>query len=108
MVALAPVEIERLAGRLAKAVAMVESDPATLMGEPCIKGTRVPVYDIAALAGEVGIAETHETYPFLTVEQIELSMLFAGAYPRREPAKTTRLGRQKGKTRRGVAPLIDP
>ncbi len=95
MVALAPVEIERLAGRLALAVAMVDSDPETLMGEPCVKGTRVPVFDIAALAAHVGVDRAHESYPFLSVEQIELAMLFAGAYPRREAPKRTTFPRPK-------------
>lgn len=89
MVASAPIEIERLADRLAKAVAMVESDPETQMGEPCLKGTRVPVYDIASLAAHVGVDETHRSYPFLSIEQIELAMLYVGAHPRREgPTRT--------------------
>jgi hypothetical protein len=41
--------------RLRQANAMVASDPKTLQGEPCFKGTRVPVRVVAGIAAARGI-----------------------------------------------------
>ena len=89
--------------RLAEAEALVVSDPETMMGEPCITGTRVPVYMIGALAGEHGVDEAHATYPFLTRRQIELALVYVTAKPRRGRPKMTQLPEPKGPGRRGTA-----
>jgi uncharacterized protein (DUF433 family) len=52
-----------------------------MCGEPCIKGTRVPVYLIGALANAHGVSRTHAMYPFLTEEQIELAALYVTEHP---------------------------
>lgn len=69
------------ARRLKRAEALVLSDPEVMGGEPCIKGTRVPVYLIGALANAHGISETHAAYPFLAEEQIELAALYVTEHP---------------------------
>jgi uncharacterized protein (DUF433 family) len=62
-----------------------------MCGEPCIKGTRVPVYLIGALANEHGVSRTHAMYPFLTEEQIELVALYVTAHPRKGRPRQPRL-----------------
>jgi uncharacterized protein (DUF433 family) len=70
--------------KLARARAAVVEDPEILDGTPVIKGTRVPVHDIAASAA-AGIP--HErikaSYPSLTDEKIELAIIYAKATPPR-------------------------
>ena len=69
------------ARRLRKAERMVVAKPGTMGGDRCIAGTRVPVYMISALAAQVGVEETLETYPFVGREKIELALVYAAAYP---------------------------
>jgi uncharacterized protein (DUF433 family) len=69
--------------RLRQATSAVTSDPKTLQGAPCFKGTRVPVYTIAGIATSSGADAAKITYPRLTKLQIELACLYAKAYPRR-------------------------
>jgi uncharacterized protein (DUF433 family) len=81
--------------RLKQAEALVASDPEVLSGEPCLKGTRVPVYLIGALAREHGVGRTRAMYPFLTEEQIELAALYVSEHPRTGRPPHTRLPRAK-------------
>ena len=76
--------------RLERARALVLSDPEVMGGEPCIKGTRVPVYLIGALANAQGMSETHAAYPFLTEEQIELAALYVTEHPDTRPPRRIR------------------
>lgn len=78
-------------------------------GEPCIAGTRVPVYMISALAAEIGVEETLETYPFLGREKIELALVYAAAHPGRYVQDTSWLKKLKqiGPTRYGTVKRID-
>jgi uncharacterized protein (DUF433 family) len=62
---------------------LVSSSPDTLGGTPVIKGTRIPVYDVAA-----SVAAGHSTDRILaayssrlTAEQVELAALYAKANP---------------------------
>ncbi len=70
--------------RLWKARDMVVSTPAILGGVPVIRGTRIPVFDVAASvsAGE-SMARILETYPALDAEKVELAALYAEANPLR-------------------------
>jgi uncharacterized protein (DUF433 family) len=77
--------------RLARAEALVLSHPGIMGGEPCIRGTRVPVYLIGALAHAHGVRRTHEMYPFLTEEQIELVSLYVTVHPEKGRRQTARL-----------------
>ena len=68
--------------RLAASREVVVSDPYTLRGMPVLKGTRVPVHDIAAsVAAGVPAARLRNAYPGLTSEQIELAVIYAQANP---------------------------
>ena len=58
-------------------------DPEVMGGEPCLKGTRVPVYLIGELARAHGVSRTHEMYPFLTEEKIEAALLYVSEHPRK-------------------------
>ena len=74
---------ERLA-KLAKARALVIEDPEILQGTPVVKGTRVPVYDIAAsVAAGLPADRILAAYPSLNTESIELAILYARANPQR-------------------------
>jgi uncharacterized protein (DUF433 family) len=59
-------------------------DPEILSGTPVIRGTRIPVYSVAALfdAG-TPTKELLEMYPRLTEAQVELASIYAKAVPQR-------------------------
>lgn len=70
--------------RLSKAREMVTTDPDVLNGTPVVKGTRIPVYDVASsLSAGIDIDRVAAAYPRLSREQIELCATFAQAYPKR-------------------------
>ena len=70
--------------RLTRARNTVACDDAVLSGTPCIKGTRIPVHDIAnMLANGDGAEAILEAFPQLSEAQIELAAFYAEAYPRR-------------------------
>lgn len=70
--------------RLAAAHEAVISDPHILSGTPVIKGTRVPVYAVAAqVASGVQPERILEDYPSLDDEKIELAAIYAKANPPR-------------------------
>lgn len=68
--------------RLEKAREMVVEDPEILSGTPVIKGTRIPVHDVAALldAG-TPLDEILMCYPRLHERQVELASVYAQAFP---------------------------
>lgn len=75
---------EDRAAKLARARALVVEDPDILGGMPVIRGTRVPVYDVAAsLAAGVLHERVQSAYPSLTAEQIDLAALYSQAVPPR-------------------------
>lgn len=70
--------------RLSAAEEMVVSSPYILNGTPVIKGTRVPVYDVAASAAAgIGTNRVLDDYPSLTGKQVDLAVLYAAANPPR-------------------------
>ncbi len=70
--------------RLAAARALVTTDPDVLGGTPVIRGTRVPVYDVAASAvANVSAGRLLAAYPALNADLIELATLYAKANPAR-------------------------
>jgi uncharacterized protein (DUF433 family) len=70
--------------RLNAARAQVSVDDEILGGTPVIKGTRVPVYDVAAsVAAGIPMRRILSSYPSLNREQVDLAALFAEANPRR-------------------------
>jgi uncharacterized protein (DUF433 family) len=82
----------------------VSSSPAIMQGEPCLRGTRVPVYVIAGLAKSCGRDDVKRTYSSLTEKQITLACTYAIAHPRRGRPKTIkdRLPPQKARKIRSV------
>jgi uncharacterized protein (DUF433 family) len=85
--------IAERAAKLERAKRNVVRDPKILGGEPVFRGTRVPVYDVAASARK-GIP--HErikaAYSALGEDAIEEALLYSGAFPPRgrprAPART--------------------
>ncbi|MCE2407734.1 MAG: DUF433 domain-containing protein [Pseudomonadales bacterium] len=62
----------------------VVCDNAVLSGAPCVKGTRIPVHDIAdMLSNGDSAAMIGAVYPRISEVQIELAAFYARAYPRR-------------------------
>jgi uncharacterized protein (DUF433 family) len=76
--------------QLAKAREAVVEDSGILSGTAVFKGTRVPVYDIAAMV-EAGVSskEILETYPSLKHWQVELAPVYARAVPPKGRPKRT-------------------
>ena len=77
--------------RLYEAEEAVQSRKDVMQGEPCVRGTRIPVYMVAAIAKAKGRNEAVTTYPSLAFNQVELAEMFAKAHPRRGRPKTTPL-----------------
>lgn len=72
---------ERLS-RLTKARDMVVSSPDILGGAPVMRGTRIPVHDIAAsVAAGIPMSRILEAYPALDAEKVELAAIYAQANP---------------------------
>jgi uncharacterized protein (DUF433 family) len=58
--------------------------PDIRSGKPCIKGTRITVYDILEyLAGDMTEAEILENFPSLRPEHIRAALAFAAVRERR-------------------------
>lgn len=75
--------VERL-GRLISARNLVESSSEILGGTPVIRGTRVPVYDVAAsVSAGIPIDSILSDYSTLDREKVELAAIFAEANPPR-------------------------
>ena len=77
---------------------MVIEDPQILSGTPVIKGTRVPVYDIAA-AVDSGTPKDRilKSYPSLKDWQVELALVYAKAVPPRgRPRRVSSAGGLQG------------
>jgi uncharacterized protein (DUF433 family) len=79
--------------RLREARELVVMDEEVLGGTPIIKGTRVPVYDVAA-SMDAGISTKRilSAYPSLDENALELAALYAEANP------------QRGRRRRSATP----
>ncbi|HXP73104.1 MAG TPA: DUF433 domain-containing protein [Stellaceae bacterium] len=97
--------------RLAEAREMVVEDPDILGGTPVFRGTRIPVYDVAAsVAAGLPFERIRGAYPGLDDRAIELATIYAEATPPRgrprrpvTPAPDTRLVSERKVARRGRA-----
>lgn len=77
-------DVDRRLTHLKEAQEMVIEDPEILRGTPVIKGTRIPVYDVASLVDAgTPVQELLEIYPRLKEEQFELASIYAKATPQR-------------------------
>jgi uncharacterized protein (DUF433 family) len=64
-------------------------DPAVRSGKPCIKGTRITVYDILEyLAGGMSENEILRDFPSLSRDDIRAALEFAAARERKLAAPT--------------------
>ena len=62
----------------------ISVNPAVRSGKPCIKGTRITVYDVLEyLAGGMSEDKILSDFPDLTREDIRASLAFAAARERR-------------------------
>lgn len=76
--------VEESLERLQAARAMVVSDPDILSGTPVIRGTRIPVYDVAAsVSSGIPIDRILTAYPSLQREHVDLAAMYAEANPLR-------------------------
>ena len=67
----------------------IHIDPAIRSGKPCIKGTRITVYDILEyLAGGMSEDEIVEDFPILTHENIRTALEFAAVREHRLAASS--------------------
>jgi uncharacterized protein (DUF433 family) len=74
---------ERL-DRLAAALDMVVSSSDILGGAPVIRGTRIPVHDVAASSTTgIPLERILAAYPELDAEKVELAVIYAEAHPPR-------------------------
>ncbi len=74
---------ERL-DQLTAALDMVVVSSDVLGGVPVIRGTRVPVHDVAASsAADIPLERILAAYPGLDAEKVELAAIYAEAYPLR-------------------------
>jgi uncharacterized protein (DUF433 family) len=59
---------------------MVVASPDVLSGTPVVRGTRVPVYDVAAsVAAGVPMDRVLAAYPSLDGDKVDLATIYAGA-----------------------------
>ena len=101
-------EVAKGLSTLARARDAVVCDEAVLSGVPCIKGTRIPVHDIADMLANGDSAEAiGEAYPQLSETQIELAAFFARAYPRRGRPRREPLWRARHPSESSETPLDD-
>ncbi len=59
-------------------------DPEVRGGKPCIRGTRITVYDVLEyMAGDMSESEILRDFPDLTAEDLKACLAFAAARERR-------------------------
>jgi uncharacterized protein (DUF433 family) len=65
--------------------ARITTDPAVMMGKPCIKGTRITVELILRKLGAGrSFADLREVYPHLTEDDLRAALAFAADYMQHE------------------------
>jgi uncharacterized protein (DUF433 family) len=82
-------QVDRGVRDLEAAEALVTRDKGIFRGEPVFKGTRIPVYGIAAMMAAGASAEDLLSgYPKLTGRMLDLAKIWAAAHPRRGRPKS--------------------
>lgn len=77
-------EIQRGLANLETAKKTIAIDREILGGEPCFKGTRIAVHDIADMLANSGdVSAVLTAYPALNDRQVAAAAIYAKAYPRR-------------------------
>jgi uncharacterized protein (DUF433 family) len=68
----------------------ISIDPAIRSGKPCIRGTRIAVYDILEyLAGGMSEDQVVHDFPALTVDDVRAALEFAANRERKLAASAT-------------------
>ncbi len=63
---------------------LITIDPSVRGGKPCLRGTRITVYDILEyMAGGMSDAEILSDFPSLTAEHLRAVLMFAAQRERR-------------------------
>lgn len=57
----------------------IVSDPDLMHGEPCIRGTRIPVAIIVASLADLSIEQLLAEYPQLSREDVQAALRYAAA-----------------------------
>lgn len=95
-------------GALDRARKMVASDDEILGGVPCLKGTRIPVHDIADMIGNGDLkAKVLKAFPALNSGQVDAAVVYAAAYPRRGRPRLKPMWRRKAPTSSRVVDFGD-
>jgi uncharacterized protein (DUF433 family) len=69
---------------LEEAMAMVSEDGDIMGGVPCIRNTRIPVYDVAASVNpNIAMSDILDAYPDLTERDVRLAEIYVRAHPAR-------------------------
>jgi len=69
---------------LEAAESMVHKDKSIMGGEPVFKGTRVPVYSVAAMLDSgAGREDLLQGYPSLDAKMLDAALIWTAAHPRR-------------------------
>jgi uncharacterized protein (DUF433 family) len=55
----------------------VVSDPDLYHGEPCVRGTRIPVAVVVATLADMSIEDVLKAYPQLTRQDVQAALLYA-------------------------------
>jgi uncharacterized protein (DUF433 family) len=77
-------KVEKGGDLLNEAEAIVVVDPDILGGMPVIKGTRIPVHDVAAsVRKNIPVERILHAYPGLTEQKMALAKLWSDAHPPR-------------------------
>ena len=77
-------DVDRRLSQLKDAQEMIVEDPEILRNTPVIRGTRIPVHDVASLVDAgTPIQEILEIYPSLTPSKVGLASIYAKANPQR-------------------------
>jgi uncharacterized protein (DUF433 family) len=62
----------------------ISVDPAVRNGKPCIKGTRITVYDVLEyMAGDMSESEILADFPDLSADDLKACLAFAAAREQR-------------------------
>jgi uncharacterized protein (DUF433 family) len=78
--------------KLRRAEESVVRDPEILSGTPVLKGTRIPVHLLAEMRRQgAPVEEILESFPGISIEDLELAVFYAQAHPRRGARPRTRL-----------------
>lgn len=95
-------------GALDRARRMVASNEEILGGVPCLKGTRIPVHDIADMIGNGDPkAKVLKAFPALSSHQVDAAVVYAAAYPRRGRPRLKPMWRRRTPTSSRTVNLDD-